>query len=126
MNFEGFEVETKGKGGISSVLTSYTELVSIEELSNKEAIKSNLKDCCHQYDDSGVEEKEQFHIAFKLEMDYKFHNINKGLRSWQCKFRNKGEKAVCTKKFTKKQMNQCTKAITKNASKSCKEDGIQY
>ena len=34
MNFEGFKVEAKGKNDISSVLTSYTELVSIDELSN--------------------------------------------------------------------------------------------
>ena len=44
MNFDGFKVGAKGKKGISSVLTSYTKLVLIDELSNKEAIlKEQLK-----------------------------------------------------------------------------------
>ena len=72
-------MEAKGKNDISSVLASYTELVSIDELSNEEAFKSNLTDCCHEYDESGVEEKEQFDTAFKLEMDKRIRNINKEL-----------------------------------------------
>ena len=34
INFERFKVEANGKNDTSSVLTSYTELVSIDELSN--------------------------------------------------------------------------------------------
>ena len=51
--------------------------MSIDELSNKEATKSNLKDCCHECADSGVGEKGPFDRAFNLEMDNKLHNINK-------------------------------------------------
>jgi hypothetical protein len=124
MNFEGFSVAAKGEKNISQVISTYTELVSIDESTSKDDIKRRLKTACHKYNDDNVNDQRQFDHTFMLEMEGKVQHIESELQQNMQNYVD-ANNALNNAPFSRKEFKLAIKSLRSKQFKSCGLDGVE-